>query len=172
MLSRRRVPPRSVKPYGIALAGLLLALITRVATAIDPDASPDNDQSPQEVVRLQMSALGENAAIGGDGGIAIAFRFASPTNRLQTGPLTKFISIVRAPAYAIMIDHRSVEFGDPRVGGDVALVPIIVNAPDGGRAGFIFRLSKHNANDCRGCWMTDAVSRIPLPENGADAQRI
>lgn len=157
----------SPRTRGIVALFFALTATWGMAFAVDPATAPMGDQTPVEVVQLQMEALGENAVLGDDGGIEIAFRFASPANKQQTGPLTKFISIVRAPAYAIMIDHRSVEFGEARIAGDTALVPVIVNAPNGERAGFMFRLSKHSTGDCDACWMTDGVERIELNDTQA-----
>jgi len=149
----------------------------------DPDsqdlrhAAPSAELSPESVVNIQMTALGQNRVWGGDQGIAVAFRFASPSNRRVTGPLQRFIKMVANPVYSVMLDHKTVEVGEARSNatGDVAQVPVLVEGADNERVGFLFTLSLQQPEDaasdsdaseqadCR-CWMTDGVSRVELPQ--------
>jgi|GEM_PF-211316 len=159
------------------LAALLLVQGLSVQ-ALDQDlrlASPDPELQPKTVVAIQMEALGKNARWGGDQGIGVAFRFASPSNRRVTGPLERFIQLVANPAYSVMLDHEGVEVGDARLSesGTVAQVPVLVKGEGNERVGFMFSLSLQNStqseqsgdneNVCK-CWMTDSVSRIELPD--------
>ena len=73
----------------LLLAATLLA--SAPAASADPlaeDLVPDPALTPEQVVRIQLEALRNNDA--GDRGIAVAFRFASPGNRQNTGPLPRF----------------------------------------------------------------------------------
>ena len=54
---------------------------------------PDPALSPGDVVRIQLEALRRNDEQ--DRGIAVAFRFASPANRTNTGPLSRFIAMIK-----------------------------------------------------------------------------
>jgi hypothetical protein len=72
-------------------------------------AKPDKDLAPGEVVRIVVDALRDNDAK--DNGIAITFDFASPANQKATGPLERFVPLVKSPAYAPMLNHRSAEYG-------------------------------------------------------------
>ncbi len=175
------------------LASLLLATLISIAAAQTPacadsddlsqldlrQASPSAQLSAARVVSIQMSALGQNGAWGSDQGIAVAFRFASPSNRRITGPLERFVKLVANPVYAVMLDHKSVEVGEARknASGDVAQVPVLVTSSDNERVGFVFTLSLQTPGErgeseddtleqpiCR-CWMTDSVSRVELPKD-------
>lgn len=59
------------------------------STRGSPDPSPD--LSPDQVVRIQLDAMARNDEPAPDSGIATAFKFASPENQAQTGPLDRFI---------------------------------------------------------------------------------
>jgi len=109
-----------------------------------------------------MEALGASNTPHDSGGIEIAFRFASPANKQMTGPLERFVTIVRDPVYAPMLDHSDVVYGPALVEGDVAQVPVVVTGPGGDQAGYVFRLSRQTEPPFANCWMTDGVVRRPL----------
>ncbi len=54
-------------------------------------AYPDPGLKPNKVVAIQLLAMQQNGA--SDYGIEVTFRFASPQNKLQTGPLSNFIML-------------------------------------------------------------------------------
>src|SRR5438309_2031919 len=99
------------------VAALLLALILPIASAdrppttreeqmkFDPTTTmePSPQLTPDQVVRVQMEAMKHNDRPAHDAGIAKTFKFASPQNREQTGPLDKFIAMVKNPVYAPML---------------------------------------------------------------------
>ncbi|MDH3252939.1 MAG: DUF4864 domain-containing protein, partial [Ignavibacteria bacterium] len=70
---------------------------------------PDPSLSPQEVVKIQLHALKNNDEA--DNGIRIAFRFASPGNQAATGPLDRFIALLKGPSYGEMLNYVSGELG-------------------------------------------------------------
>src|SRR4051812_33213541 len=70
---------------------------------------PSPDLAPQDVVKTVMDALRNNDEK--DTGIRITFSFASPGNREFTGPIDRFIAMVKDPAYAPMLNHKSAEYG-------------------------------------------------------------
>lgn len=135
-----------------------------------PELQPDPTYSPEEVVRIQTEALGNNDTPYADAGIEITFRFASPQNKLATGPLSHFVAIVRSPAYALMINHASAKFGSAHVEGDVAQVPVVLTAPNGDQAGYVFRLSRQSEAPYEQCWMTDGVVRVPLKNSNSGTE--
>src|SRR5205085_10713131 len=70
---------------------------------------PAKELTPGQVVRIVVDALKNNDAK--DGGIAITFDFASPDNQKATGPLERFIPMVKSEAYAPMLNHKSAKYG-------------------------------------------------------------
>jgi Domain of unknown function (DUF4864) len=121
--------------------------------------SPNPDLSPREVVRLQLDALGRNGELGGDEGIATAFRFASPANRAVTGPLGRFVEMLKNPLYRPMLDHASARFGPVQDDGDVARLQVVLFGRNGEVAAYDFTLSRDEETDC---WLTDGVMLAPV----------
>lgn len=140
-------------------AGAALALWVAAATA-DPladELAPAPDLTPREVVRIQLEALRHNDAE--DRGIAVAFRFASPGNQRNTGPLPRFASMIRQGPYALMLGFRDVSFDPVQVAGDRAAQRVTLVAPGQPPVRFVFFLSRQEAEGpLHRCWMTDAVS--------------
>ncbi|MEM1055783.1 MAG: DUF4864 domain-containing protein [Bacteroidota bacterium] len=129
--------------------------------AMDPEPSPD--LTPEEVIRLQVEALQANDEPEPDAGIALAFRFASPGNRAATGPLERFIAMVKGPTYRDMLGFESATYGAIRVQGDEAAQRVVLVQSDGRRVSYVFGLSRQIGGEYDGCWMTDAVIREADP---------
>jgi hypothetical protein len=114
---------------------------------------------PQEVIKHQVNSLKKNSQKGNDLGIAAAFMFASPTNKMFTGPLARFIRMVKNPLYAPMLNHKSSYFGEIVIDADVAEQRVTLIDEDNKSSVYIFRLSRQTTGPYRGCWMTDSVMR-------------
>ncbi len=128
-----------------------------------PAVSPKPDLSPDQVVKMVMEAMQQND--DHDSGIETAFRFASPGNHEATGPLDRFIQMVKGPAYNPMLNFKSIDYGPIRQNADEAEQQITIVASDGTKITYVFGLSKQADRQFKGCWMTDAVIRL----KGADA---
>jgi hypothetical protein len=119
-------------------------------------------------VRLQVEALRDNDSPYEGAGVEAAFNFASPANKRATGPLDRFRTLFNTAQYGPMIDHQGATYSDPQVDDGVARMGVILTAADGTRVGYLFQLSEQSDPPYEGCWMTDAVRRVPVPE-GDDA---
>lgn len=120
---------------------------------------------PERVVRIQIEALGDNDRPHPDAGIEITFRFASPDNRKVTGPLPRFIEMVRNPAYRPMLNHRGARYGKLKLDGNHASQTVILKSRDDGRVGYLFQLSRQTEAPYKGCWMTDSVMRFEVRDD-------
>lgn len=131
--------------------------------------APHRLLTAQQVVQHQVMALRQN----NDVGINITFGFASPANRIHTGPIEKFTRMIRNSTYKCMLtSHTS------------CITPIVMDAEQRRAQCLVTFYAPHgNANDPMGdhlvfdwritrqvdprysdCWMTDGVSpvgRIP-----------
>ena len=132
------------------------------ATTDDEVLFPNPNLSPAEVVRIQIGALARNDIPHENAGIEIAFRFASPQNKLVTGPLPRFIQLVSNPVYRPMLNHRQAKYGPLQIEGANATQPVVLTTKDGQRVGYLFRLSQQDSGTCDGCWMTDGVIRFHI----------
>ncbi len=141
----------------IRIATLLTVLAAPVGASHLPQTEPDPSLSPQDVVSIQVEALGNNDTPYKDRGLEVTFNFASPANKLMTGPLERFKVMVRNPTYGPMIDHRSATFEKLVVEGNSARIDVILTSKDGVYLGYRFFLSRQHGNRYEGSWMTDAV---------------
>jgi hypothetical protein len=123
------------------------------------EQSPAPELSPEEVVRIQMDAFRNNDEE--DRGIAIAFRFASPSNKQMTGPLPRFRMMMRNPLYRPMLNADGIEIGVVDVRERVARVEVSTVSPEGERSFYAFFLGKQRGGEFADSWMTEAVEVIP-----------
>ena len=163
----QQIRPVQFRPVAALLLFALLFAISGCASAQPtPQAAPTSPSpklSPAEVVSAQLAALKNND--DDDTGIRITLRFASPGNQAQTGPVDRFIAMVKSPAYRPMINHESGHREPIEVDGSVAKQVVTLVSSSGRRIRYLFVLSKQEQPPCKGCWMTDAV--MPLdPKSG------
>ena len=141
-----------------------MSLSLRAAIAEKPGQTelpqPTMGQLPGDVVRIVIEALAHNDKPYTDAGIATTFAFASPANKVNTGPVQKFTQMVRTSAYRIMIDHLEHEFSEVILMGSVAYQMVRIRSVKGDEAFFAFRLSQQAGGRFDGMWMTDAVSPV------------
>jgi hypothetical protein len=143
-----------------------LCLAASPATQPSSDAItqiPDPEYTPRDVVQIQLDALQHNDDPSPDAGIAIVFRFASPQNQQQTGPLPKFTQMIKGPVYAVMLNYQSADFAPVQVVKNQARQLIRLTASDGTVAYFAFLLQKQSDGPFKNCWMTDGVVRLAPP---------
>ena len=119
------------------------------------NAYPEPELKPNEVVKLQLLAMQQND--DSDFGIEVTFRFASPSNKIQTGPLKRFIRLVRNPSYRPLLNHINATFLELNIEEDFAVQDVIITTSNGERIGYRFRLSIQKGTLYTGCWMTDSV---------------
>ena len=128
--------------------------------------SPSPSLSPVDVVTSQMTALQK-------GDVRAAFEFASPANRVNTGPWQNFEMMVRqTPAYSPLVQCSSFEivgalpFGDERMRCRVRVKPAGSSSAPFAVADpvciFNWSLSKQTTkrwpdDPLLGCWMVDGV---------------
>lgn len=145
-----------------------LAFALWAGSSFAQDLQPSPSLTPEAVVQVQIEALRRNDIPNPDAGIERSFRFASPSNRLVTGPLAHFITIVRSPPYSPLLNSISATVTDTQVEGDQAKVLVQIVSASGQEVYYLFLLSKQQTGACRNCWMTDAVLRLERERSGAD----
>jgi len=126
------------------------------------NAYPEPELKPNDVVKLQLLAMQQND--DSDFGIEVTFRFASPSNKIQTGPLKRFIRLVRNPSYRPLLNHIYATFLELNIEEDFAVQDVIITTSNGERIGYRFRLSIQKGPLYPGCWMTDSVIPFKVME--------
>ena len=103
---------------------LTVGLGAGLVAAVPGPPGPSPGLEPGQVVRIQVQALADNGA--SNDGIALAYRFAAPSNRQLTGPLPRFEQLVRSAPYARLLNHQIAHFGELSVTGDHATQEVII----------------------------------------------
>ena len=85
---------------------------------------PAPDLTPRQVVKAQLAAMQRNDQPAPDAGIRTAFRFASPYNREMTGPVERFIEMVKQPGYDALLNHRQSSLSDTTKKGNQARIKV------------------------------------------------
>ncbi|MEM7407654.1 MAG: DUF4864 domain-containing protein [Pseudomonadota bacterium] len=120
---------------------------------------PSPDLSPREVVAIQLEALRHNPA--DDKGIEVVYRFAAPSNRANTGPLSRFTRMIKNGPYALMLNFDSVLYDRTVIKGERARLRVVVTSAER-KFGYTFILGRQTSAPYEGCWMTEMVSVVPL----------
>ena len=166
-LTGRSIPARNQRRARLRTIGSCVCLWLSVAAAhaqdMLPEIAPSPEYAPDEVVGIQMRALGSNDSPRENAGIEITFRFASPSNRKVTGPLERFEGLFLNPAYSPMLNHSRLEVGPATLTDGIATVPVLVVDRSGKSVGYMFSLSQQHDPPYEDCWMTDSVIPIHIP---------
>jgi hypothetical protein len=116
--------------------------------------APSPELTPEQVVQIQLNALRHNDSR--NRGIEVAFRFASPNNKLQTGPLARFTHMLQQGPYNLMLGYDNAVFDPVEIEEDHARQRVTLIG-SGLVVAYEFYLSRQTEGACIGCWMTDAV---------------
>jgi hypothetical protein len=123
--------------------------------------TPDPYLSPADVVKIQLDALQNNDLMPNNAGIRTAWNFASPANRAATGPLDRFIELVKNPPYMPIVGFEWAELTQVLIRRGQAQLAARLFHPHFDEAIYAFILSIQEAAPYYGCWMTDGVLPVP-----------
>jgi len=140
----------------LILAAVVLAGGT--AGAGERVVAPDPGLSPERVVEIQLDALQHNDDPHKDAGIARAWAFAHPLNKIVTGPLQRFASMIKSPGYRMLVDHRAHSIRRVVVMEETALFAVAVVPASGPLVFYQWKLEKVQDGALAGDWLTVAVS--------------
>jgi hypothetical protein len=149
-------------------AALLLWLtLSPLSLADSIGSEPSTEYTPQQVVKIVIDSLQFNEE--DDQGIATVYRFASPGNKANTGPLPRFTQMIKR-GFPDMLNHSRSRFDPMEVNGDSALQAVWLMTPSGKEIGYAFQLGLQRGGEYDGMWMTDAV--VPLGPGSQSGTRI
>ncbi|MFT5504299.1 MAG: protein involved in polysaccharide export with SLBB domain [Gammaproteobacteria bacterium] len=124
---------------------------------------PAAELQPGDVVKIIIDALANNDAPFPDAGIETTFNFASPANRSQTGPLERFVKLVKGPVFGQMINHRDSTISDVILDGNKAVLLVQIIGANNETLYFAFQMALQLQGDYAGTWLTAAVWPIDSP---------
>lgn len=148
---------------------LLAALALLSAPAMAAPA-PQADQTPAEVVSIQLQALRHNDTPTPDAGIALVFEFASPPNRRETGPLPRFTTMIRE-GYPDLLRHRESRLFATVTEDDHVVQPVEIVSRKGETFRYLFILRQYPLPQGK-CWLTDGVIGRPVADGSPAARAL
>lgn len=155
------MPRIRILPTAALISVWMLLMPVQAAFSNSTDGAvlpqPGIELQPEDVVRIVINALANNDKPYADAGIETTFAFASPANKVNTGPLDKFTQMVKNDVYGIMVNHVESEFSKVVHDGNNAYQLVQLKGKNGVEIVFAFRISKQLDGKFEGMWMTDAV---------------
>lgn len=146
--------PEANKTPLLVVTTLFVLVFSSCRDPLSDELVPSPSFTPAHVVRIQLEALQSNNT--NDQGIAVAFRFASPENKMATGPLKKFTQMLKDKPYKVLLNHLKVTYG-PIESFEAGVRQRVLLHTNEGIYRFIFKLSRRKFEPCSGCWLTDSV---------------
>ena len=125
------------------------------------EISPNDKFSLLEVVDIQLTSLQSNS--NDNKGIYQSWLFAHPENKKYTGPLGRFVSMIRSNPYDVLLGSLFFETKLISLNQTEAKVEVFLDGKNKNRYKILWILSKSNiSKKCTNCWMTIGVSQ---PQN-------
>lgn len=118
---------------------------------------PSSDLSSKDVVAAQLSALKNNNHPYENAGVEIAYRFASPYQKAENGPFTRYCDMFSNQRFKTLINCQSY-FIEKHFSNEKKAEYFVFVTDEGGKEWvFLFRLSKQTMSPYNNFWMTDNV---------------
>lgn len=127
---------------------------------------PNAELQPGDVVQIVIDALASNDFPFPDAGIETTFNFASPSNKVQTGPLQNFAQLLKGPVFSQMLNHRDSTLSEVILNNNKAVRLVQIIGANNETLYFAFRLGLQQKGSYAGMWLTEAV--WPMDSPGAD----
>jgi len=155
----------SASAFLLAVSLLSASSSAIAAPAGAPDLPrPSAELKPDEIVEIVVTALAKNDQPFANAGIETTFNFASPANRAATGPLERFVSLVKGPVFGQMVNHRDSTLSQVVVEGDQAICLVQIIDSENATVYYAFRLGRQQRGDYAGMWLTEAVWPLQNPD--------
>ena len=144
---------------------VILLFFSKISYA-DNLVKPSPDINPIDVVEVQLFALQSNDE--SDFGIRQTWEFAHPRNKMATGPLPRFTSMIKTPAYSILLNNLKFETREIFNDGKTAGIAVRIEAKDNKAYTYMWTLEKiTEEGPLKGIWMTSGVSSPRLLAEGS-----
>ena len=151
---------KTLKTITLTLIFCILLVLNFVKTSLS-EVRPNDKFSPLEVVDIQLTSLQSNS--NDNKGIYQCWLFAHPENKKYTGPLGRFVAMIRSNPYDVLLGSLFFETKLISKNQTEAKVEVFLDGKNKNRYKILWTLSKSNiSKECTNCWMTIGVSQ---PQN-------
>ena len=146
--------------YGIAyLVVIFFFAIMFIVTAKAELIKPNIKINPDKVVQIQLKGLKYNDKPKPDNGIKQTWEFAHPSNKKNTGPLAKFISMLKGESYKMLINHLDSEITQIFKSNKQYGFEVTILGKDKKYYKFQWVVEKYYKDGpLKDCWLTTSVS--------------
>ena len=148
--------------YNFFLKFILIFLLLLKPSLADI-LKPSTEIKPEEVIKIQLSALMKNDNPYKDRGIIQTWEFAHPNNQKTTGPIERFKNMIKTESYSMLLNHSNHEIIEVYMSNKVATFEVTVLDREKKYYKFKWQVEKYKEEGAlKGCWLTTAVSQ-PIP---------
>jgi len=137
------------------VAILVLIMISALTYGLQGEGE---EMTARAVVETQLKALKSNDTPAADHGINVAWDYAHPLNKANTGPLPRFTRMLYSSAYKPLINHRSHTITELESSASSAAFQVLVISGDGTQLEYIWAVQRIDREDESSAWRTTAVS--------------
>ncbi len=124
---------------------------------------PNTEIKPEQVIKIQLSALMKNDNPYKDRGIIQTWEFAHPNNQKITGPLERFKNMIKTDSYSMLLNHSNHEILEIFMSNTVATFEVTILDKEKKYYKFKWQVEKYKKEGMlKNCWLTTAVSQ-PIP---------
>jgi len=148
-----------------SLFGLIYSLIVFIfafmfiATTKADLIKPKKEIRPDQVVEIQLNGLMNNNDPNLDHGIIQTWEFAHPSNKKYTGPISKFINLLKSESYKMLIDHLDSEIIEVFKSNNQYGFEVTILGSDKKYYKFQWVVEKYYKDGpLKDCWLTTSVS--------------
>tara|TARA_Y100000389_G_scaffold27435_1_gene23550 strand:- start:415 stop:888 length:474 start_codon:yes stop_codon:yes gene_type:complete len=125
--------------------------------------TPDNSILPDEVIKIQLTALMNNDKEFEDSGIEQTWNFAHPNNKKNTGPLPNFKMMIKGNSYKMLLNHLSHTITELGSSDNWVQFEVVILDKEKIYHKFNWQVEKFTMEGpLQGCWLTTVVSS-PIP---------
>ena len=146
--------------YGLTYVIVIFFLsVMFIVTAKADLVKPNNGIKPYQVIKIQLTGLMNNDIPNKNSGIEQTWEFAHPSNKKYTGPLSKFVNLLKSESYNKLLNHLESEIIEVFKANDKYGFEVIILANDKNYYKFQWIVEKYyNDGPLKDCWLTTSVS--------------
>jgi hypothetical protein len=150
--------------YGLIYLFIIFVLaLFFIATAKADLIKPNDSIEPHQVIKIQLSSLKKNDEPYKDRGIKQTWEFAHPNNQKNTGPLNRFIKMLKGDSYKMLLNHKEHKITELQLTSSLALYEVTILDKKKSYHRFNWQVEKHTKDGIlKDCWLTTMVS-APVP---------
>ena len=151
-----------IKYSFFGLIYLFIVFILAIIFLKEADAEiikPNNGIEPYQVVKIVLRGLKNNDIPKKDNGIAQTWEFAHPNNQKYTGPLNRFIDMLKGQSYRMLLNHIDHKIIEVQLTNSIASYEVTVLDINKKYYKFNWQVEKYRKDGpLKGCWLTTMVS--------------